>query len=281
MNSLSEPFTALSLTDSNQAWIDAAGVSLRYVLDGCDTAEPVVLIHELGGSVVSWDAIAPALQTSHRVLRYDQRGQGESEKVRARFSLADQTDDLRTLLDAVAPARRWWLVAAAAGAAIAVDYATKYPARVAGIVMCAPALDVDMSRRDYLRERAERARRDGMRAIVDGTLAQSWPPVLRDDPQAFERYRARLLANDPVGYALANDALADLDLSAQLPALRCPCLLLAGEHDLQRPPARVAAQAARIPDSVFATVPAGHLMAVQRPADVLAKIHAFIDGDRP
>jgi 3-oxoadipate enol-lactonase len=286
MNSLSKPLAALSSKDSKSAWIDTSGVNLRYVLAGARTASDrvgsVVTIHELGGSIASWDAIVSALSASRRVLRYDQRGHGDSEKVRAPFSLADHVDDLRTLLDGLALSEPCWLVAAAAGAAIAVDFAVRYPARVAGIVMCAPALDVDPSRRGYLRERAQRARADGMRAIIDSTLDQSWPPVLRNDPRAldaYRAYRARLLANDPVCYALANDALSDIDLREQLPALRCPCLLLAGEHDLQRPPARVAAQAALVPASVFDTVPAGHLMAVQQPAYVLDKIHAFLDGD--
>lgn len=286
MNVLSEPHVPLASKDSEAAWIDASGISLRYVLDGSSAesqaAGAVVLIHELGGSIASWDGIVSALSASRRVVRYDQRGHGESEKVRAPFSLADQVDDLRTLLDALSLNQPCWLVAAAAGAAIAVEFAARYPARVAGIVMCAPALDVDPSRRGYLRERAQRARTHGMRAIIDSTLDQSWPAVLRDDSRAldaYRAYRARLLANDPVCYALANDALSDIDLHAQLPALRCPCLLLAGEHDLQRPPARVAAQAALIAGSTFDTVPGGHLMAVQKPAQVLDRIQAFIEGD--
>ncbi|RZF30905.1 alpha/beta fold hydrolase [Paraburkholderia sp. UYCP14C] len=285
MNVLLEPLAPLASKDSEPAWIDASGISLRYVLAGAvgsEAAGTVVLIHELGGSIASWDAIVSTLSASRRVLRYDQRGHGDSEKVRAPFSLADQVDDLRTLLDALSLNEPCWLVAAAAGAAIAVEFAARYPARVAGIVMCAPALDVDPSRRGYLRERAQRARTNGMRAIIDSTLEQSWPPVLRADPRALDAYRgyrARLLANDPVCYALANDSLSNIDLRARLPDLRCPCLLLAGEHDLQRPPARISAQAALIAGSVFDTVPAGHLMAVQQPAHLLDKIQAFIDGD--
>ena len=279
MNSLSQPLATLSSKDSDPAWIDASGVSLHYVLAGSAEASPVVMIHELGGSIASWDAVVPGLRASRRVLSYDQRGHGGSEKVSAPFSLADQADDLRALLDAVAPDEPCWLIAAAAGAAIAADFAVSYPARVAGIVMCAPALDVDPSRRGYLRERAKRASSEGMRSIVDGTLDQSWPAVLRNEPRSFDAYRARLLANDPVSYALANDALSDIDLGTRLPALRCRCLLLAGQYDLQRPPVRIAAQAALVPGGVFDTVAAGHLMAVQSPAQVLGKIRAFIDGD--
>jgi 3-oxoadipate enol-lactonase len=280
LNSFSDNIRRPSTKDSNPAWIDASGVNLCYVLSGTGEAGTAVMIHELGGNIASWDAVAPTLRASLRVLTYDQRGHGSSEKVRVRFSLADHVDDLRALLDALAIDGPCWLIAAAAGAAIAVAFAARFPARVAGIVMCAPALDVDPQRRAYLQERAERARQEGMRPIVDRTLDQSWPPVLRGDRQSFEGYRSRLLANDPVGYALANHALGEIDLSTQLPTLRCPCLLLAGQYDLQRSPERVAAQAALVPGSVFDTVPAGHLMAVQRPAEVVEKIHAFIDRSR-
>jgi 3-oxoadipate enol-lactonase len=85
-----------------------------------------------------------------------------------------------------------------------------------------------------------------------------------------------MLASDPRGYALASCALGDIDLAQSLAALRCPCLVLAGEHDVMRPPAGVAAQAARVAHAVFDTVPAGHLMAVQRPAEVAARVAAFL-----
>jgi 3-oxoadipate enol-lactonase len=172
------------------------------------------------------------------------------------------------------------LIAAAAGAAIAVEFAARYPARVAGIVMCAPALDVDPARRRFLRDRADAVTRGGMAAVADTTLAQSWPAMLRCDMPVFERYRRRLVATDPLGYAFANRALSDIDLSAQLASLPCPCLFLAGEHDLLRPPPRVASQAALVGHATYEVVPAGHLMAVQRPAEVSAKIGAFIARSR-
>lgn len=99
---------------------------------------------------------------------------------------------------------------------------------------------------------ARQAIREGMSAIVDDTLEWSWPPAIRDDRPLFQQYRAQFLANDPDGYAYATLALSDVDLTNCLPAL--------------------------IPGSVCETVPAGHLMAVQRPQDVLAIIHAFRDG---
>ena len=62
-------------------FIDANGVSLHYELAGA-RGPSVVLLHELGGTLNSWDAVAPRLAARFRVLRYDQRGAGLSEKVR-------------------------------------------------------------------------------------------------------------------------------------------------------------------------------------------------------
>ena len=62
-------------------WIEANGASLRYDLSG-NGRETVVLPHEVGGCIESWDDAVPAFQREFRVLRYDQRGFGMSEKTR-------------------------------------------------------------------------------------------------------------------------------------------------------------------------------------------------------
>lgn len=271
------------------AWAAHAGLRLRYVVHGAGT--PAVLIHELGGSLHSWDGVVAGLGGALQLVRYDQRGHGESSTVRAPYALADHADDLQAVVAQAGITGPCWLIAAAAGAAIAVEFALRHSGSdsasrggsvmVAGIVMCAPALEVDPARRDYLRERADAVTRNGMSAIVDSTLAQSWPAMLRGDTARFERYRQRLLDCDPLSYAFANRALSDIDLSTRLSTLSCPCLFLAGEHDLQRPPARVASQAALVGHASFAVLPTGHLMAVQSPAEVAARTAAFIAGSRP
>ena len=56
-------------------FIEVNGVGLRYELSGRDD-RTVVLIHEMGGSLESWDEAAPVLAANRRVLRYDTRGAG-------------------------------------------------------------------------------------------------------------------------------------------------------------------------------------------------------------
>src|SRR5260370_15214853 len=48
-------------------WKEANGVSIHYQLAGA-RGPVVVLLHELGGTLDSWDAVAPGLSDSFRVL---------------------------------------------------------------------------------------------------------------------------------------------------------------------------------------------------------------------
>src|SRR5690606_29404053 len=68
-------------------WAEVNGVSLRYDVRG--EGPSLVLIHEMGGTLESWDGVIDQLAAHFRVLRFDQRSAGWSEKVRTPFTLDD------------------------------------------------------------------------------------------------------------------------------------------------------------------------------------------------
>lgn len=53
----------------------------------------------MGGTIESWDLVAPMLSTKRRVLRYDTRGAGLSQKIRPPLTIDSMADDLVALLD--------------------------------------------------------------------------------------------------------------------------------------------------------------------------------------
>ena len=61
-------------------WIEVNGTSLRYELSGGGPST-LVLIHEMGGTLDSWDQGLSGLNNGRQVLRYDTRGAGLSEKI--------------------------------------------------------------------------------------------------------------------------------------------------------------------------------------------------------
>lgn len=244
-------------------WIDVNGVSLRYELSGAGP-ETFVLVHEIGGTLESWSAVVPALTPHAQVLRYDCRGSGLSEKPRGPITIQDLIDDLASLLlalDISGPVR---LAGTAAGAAVCVHLANTYQSSVASLTLFSPALEVSADRVEYLTRRAESARTDGMRSIAGATLKRSFPENLRDS--RFADYQGRLLSQDPWCYAAMNEALVEVDATGALLQLDCPVRIIAGRHDVLRPPETLTKFA-----SPMTILEGAHLLPVQCP-DAVARI---------
>jgi len=81
-------------------FIEVNGTALRYDLTGSG-ASTLVLIHEMGGTLESWDMVLPMLSAKRRILRYDTRGAGLSQKVRG----VDNRAPLRRKVWATSPLR--------------------------------------------------------------------------------------------------------------------------------------------------------------------------------
>ncbi len=255
-------------------FIDANGVSLHYELSG--THGPcVVLLHELGGTLNSWDKVAPRLAQRCRVLRYDQRGSGLSEKVRSEFTNDMLVEDFEALAKAVALAPPYHFVTVAAAATQALRFLEQHPDQVGSLTLCNPAPGVDPSRAAALDQRAAFAMREGMRAALPTTLDISYPKTL-GDPADYAAYRGRYLGNDPVGFGFGFRALARTNMLHMLPQVRCPTMVVAGRHDTVRPHAGTADLAKKIPGARFELIEAGHFMPTQRPQPLLALLEDFL-----
>lgn len=255
-------------------FMDANGVSLHYDLRGA-RGPSVVLMHELGGTLHSWDAVAPRLAERHRVLRYDQRGAGLSEKVRQEFTNDVLVDDFEALAAQVRLPPPYHFVTVAAAATQALCFLERHPEQVGALVLCNPAPGVDPSRAAVLDERAAFAMREGMRASLPTTLAISYPPTL-GARAAYEAYRGRYLANDPVGFGYGFRALARTNMLHMLAQIRCLTMVVAGRHDTVRPHAGTAELARKIPGARFELIEAGHFMPTQGPEPLLALLEDFL-----
>ena len=127
-------------------FIEVNGTALRYDLAGSG-ASTLVLIHEMGGTLESWDLVLPMLSAKRRVLRYDTRGAGLSQKVRGTLTIDTMVDDLMALMDALGIAGKVALAGVAVGGAIALHAAVRFPQRVAAVVASSPAIGIAPDRR--------------------------------------------------------------------------------------------------------------------------------------
>ncbi len=209
------------------------GGQLYYEVAG--QGDPLVLIHAGIADSAMWEAHMPALARSHRVIRFDLRGFGQSPACAGPYS---PRADLRALLDHLG-VRRATLVGVSLGGALALDFALEYPALVDRLVLvgarpsgAAPSPEL-LRRWDEINDAEEagdiaRAVELELRLWVDGPRRSSQAV----DPEVRERVRVMNTRN----FALAVPDAAPQPL--QPPALGrlnqvcAPTLIVTGAEDV-------------------------------------------------
>jgi pimeloyl-ACP methyl ester carboxylesterase len=110
----------------------------------------IVCIHGLTANHTCWASVADVLSPAHRLIAYDLRGRGESDKPEKGYSLALHGEDLLGLLDHFG-LKKAVLVGHSLGAHIAVRFAAVHPERIAKLVLVDGGIDVRAEVLDSLR----------------------------------------------------------------------------------------------------------------------------------
>ena len=171
---------------------EAAG--LYYEVHGADDAPPLILSSGLGGSALYWAPNIPVLAERYRVIAYDHRGTGRSDRALPdTVTVDDLAADMLALLDALAIPRAI-VVGHAAGGVAALALALMAPDRVDKLVVVNGWASPDPH---FLRCFAARL------ALLGGS-----------GPEAY--LRAQPLFLYPPNWISANDALLEAELPEQL-----------------------------------------------------------------
>jgi 3-oxoadipate enol-lactonase len=209
-------------------------IELNYGINGPRDGPTVVLSNALGASMEMWATQVPALGMRFRVLRYDQRGHGQSPVPPGPYDIQDFGQDALDLLDRL-EIERVHFCGLSLGGMTGMWLAANAPERVERLALvCTSAYFGDPG---TWRERAETVRAHGTEAVADFGIGRWFTDAFRErEPETVARFRAMIAAQPDEGYAETCGALERLDLRAQLPSIHAPTLVIGGEDDPATPP---------------------------------------------
>lgn len=171
-----------------------------------------------------------------RVVAFDKRGQGLSDRLADVPSLEERIDDVRAIMDAIG-SKRAVLVGFSEGAAMSVLFATTYPERVSQVVLFGGLARIaDLMPANLAPEVAQ----ERLAAVVKGWgNGQFLSRVFASDignPEAVARIaKFEKLGSSPgalKSYILSNRRI---DINPILSSVRVPCLILHRATDAQVP----------------------------------------------
>lgn len=263
-------------------WIDTGEVALYYVSSGNKDGEPVVLLHELGGSSASWAYLADEL-SDYAVFAVDLRGAGRSEKAPGPYAIDQLAEDIARFMQRALPGTRCHLIGSAIGAFVALALAGRHGELLRSLTLCEIVPAIDDRTRTYLEQRVAKISQDGMASVVAMSLGNSFPSGTPRPDEAFKiDYTHAFRCQDPAGYSALSLALAKFDLNEiALERIGIPTLVMSGALDFIWPPEQTSKTAQLIKGARFALLEqAGHFPHIQNPKLFAGRVREFWAGSR-
>lgn len=268
--------------------VHANGIDIQYEVAG--SGEPLLLIAGLGYGGWMWHKMVPGLAERFRVVTFDNRGAGGTDMPAGPYTAQMLAADTAGLLEALGISRAH-VMGHSMGGFVAQELVLSRPDLVDRLILACTnfggpnhvpvtpaALAVMMDRSG---DPVDVVRRGIAVATAPG-FAEAHPEVVQElvayrlsNPVPPAQYQAQMA----VGLGLLTAAAC---FEHRLPEVGSPTLILSAEHDQVVPPANAELLARQIAGSQVRVLPAaGHMFPVEKPAEAVAEVTAFLEGPAP
>jgi pimeloyl-ACP methyl ester carboxylesterase len=214
-----------------------------------------------------------------RLICFDKRGTGLSDRSVGMPHLEERIDDIRAVLD-VAGSQRAFLCGTSEGGPMSLLFAATYPERVAGLILVGAYAHAVSSVFAYADPAA--AERAVAESWGTGKGLEAFAPSVASEPAFVEWWaRRQRLGASPSEVINLIRMNCEIDVRHILSAIRVPTLVIHRRDDVRVRASAGRYLAERIPNAEFVELPgADHLFWVDDDGRIAAAIRGFV-GDSP
>jgi pimeloyl-ACP methyl ester carboxylesterase len=249
---------------------------LSYETHGNAQAVALLLVHPMGTDRRFWEECVAIWKQRFFCITPDLRSAGKSPRPEAPVNIPGHAADLERLrkhigIDAVVP------IGCALGGMVAACYAARHASSARALVMANPGVRSTDAANDNLRERVRIARGFGVAALLPAAVDRAFHNQPHDE--RYGRHIERFAAQDAETFARSVEGFIGADITADLPLIRCPTLVVSGEHDVLMPPDSAERIKASVPQAQVTRLEgAAHFLPFQAPERFAPMVAGFLDG---
>jgi 3-oxoadipate enol-lactonase len=243
------------------------GISINYRLEG-EGPETIVLVNGLADDLESWGYQTPAIvEAGFRVLTFDNRGVGESDKPAGPYTTSQFADDTKALVDGLG-ITDFHLAGVSMGGMIAQEYAIAHGGDVRSLTLaCTYAAPGPFCSRMF-QLWAEMVPVMGLKTVMqDVTLWAFTQEFFETRPAELAEFEEAMASlPQPVDAYLAQlSSIQTHDTTDRLSQITAPTLVLAGEADILIPVELSRRLQQGIAGATWQTVAGGHACCWEHP----------------
>jgi len=244
--------------------VSSGTVSLSVQVDGTGEKPWLLLSNSLAADMSMWNDQIDLLTRTHRVIRYDTRGHGQSDLPEGAYDFPMLVGDMVAILDHL-NVKCADVMGLSLGGMTAIGLGLAHPDRVNRLVICDARADAPAPFVSSWDDRIAAINTNGMQAIVAGTLARWFTSAC--PTTVTERAAAMIISTPPTGYIGCAHALKSLDYLKNLGQMQPSVLYICGAEDLGAPKEAMAAMAAATPGARLTVLPGlAHIPNMESPA---------------
>jgi len=249
-------------------------IGLYYELTG--EGSPLLFVHGLGSSTRDWENQIPYFSHHYKVITYDVRGHGKSDKPPGPYSIPQFASDAVGLLQALG-IDQVNVVGISMGGMIAFQMAVDSPDLITSlaIVNSGPELVVrTVKDRFALWQRLLIVRLLGMRKM--GEVVSKWLFPKPNQEEMRKKFSSRWAENDPKSYLETLRGMVGWSVSARLEQIKCPVISITADKDYT-PIALKKEYVSRLPNAELAVIQdSRHGTPVDQPEAFNEVLHSFL-----
>ncbi len=205
---------------------------LNYQTFGRRQDTALLLVHPLGTDLRFWEECIALWEPRFYGVAPDLQAAGKSPRPEVPVTIPGHAEDLEQLrqtlgVKAVVP------IGCALGGMVAACFAAHYPQATRALVMTNPGLGSTDAAKDMLRKRVQTLRTTGVAAPLPDAADRAFFNLPHD--ARYQRHVERFAAQDPETFARSVLGFVDADISGELARVKCPALIVSGEHDILMP----------------------------------------------
>jgi 3-oxoadipate enol-lactonase len=237
---------------------------------------PLFLFHSLLSDRASFDAVAPGLSRSFRVVIPELPGFGRSQAVRG--GLADVADRMAEAVSDAAGSSEAIVLGNGYGGFVALQMAIRHPGIASRLIIADAGAVFPEAGREAFRNMAAASEANGLSSITDVAMRRLFAPDFQEEhPDLMRDRREAFLRTDPEVFRAACAQLAELDLRPELSKVRVPVLVMVGEQDEATPPSMSQELVALLPNARLRVIPGcAHVPQLQSPKIFVEMMSDFL-----
>jgi 3-oxoadipate enol-lactonase len=241
-------------------------VCIYYEIQGCENSPCLVFNNGiLMNAASAWKPQVEILSKRYRILRYDFRGQGDSEHPEEEYTMDLHADDLAELMSSL-KINKAHIAGLSYGGLVAQTFALRYPQLCYSLILAGTTSEIGDRLKLIINTWSNHARNGDLESFFNSTVPWFFTSkTFTEYPQILENARTRYAKLDFEAVARLCECCLSVNLTGKLKEIQAPTCIIVGEQDLLAERSYVNILHQNIPISELHIIPSsGHIVCWER-----------------